>query len=550
MNKIILLLAALWFSIAGNLNAVEWQYSVPTESVSGTRRAYLWLPPDCQRVRGLLVGLQNMLERPVFEDPQIRRACAESGLGIVWIAPLTENNQEKLNQKFGPEAWPTLLQTLNDLAKESGSAEISNAPLLAVAHSAATPFVWGMGAQGPARIIAILPYKGWFTAHGPLDVPVFHVGSEYGEVGGTNWGETYLNDRKALLKMRGENERCLLGEFVDIGAGHFEWNPDAAKIIAMFIKKAVALRVPDSSGRRRGDESLTEKKLETPHVVSYELKPVDPNSGWLIDPEKLGTAEGKPVPAALLKADHKKFFWYFDEELARAVNDFMAAGLAKKPQVIDFVENGKPVPLEKGGMADLHPKFLEDGATFRVEATPLDKSPIARLYGGAEVGHASGPVQFRVSTGALKQTGPATFRVWLGRGGVERQSSPWEPWIMAWQPGNDEFRRADRPGHPWVYIVNKNGKPQTIDFPKIENQKLGTKTLKLKATSDSDLPVQFFIVSGPVELKDDDTIEFLPVPPRSRFPVRVIIGAYQWGRTVEPKLQSAGPVFQEFCIEK
>lgn len=120
---------------------------------------------------------------------------------------------------------------------------------------------------------------------------------------------------------------------------------------------------------------------------------------------------------------------------------------------------------------------------------------------------------------------------------------------MAWHPGNEEFRRSDRPGHPWVYVVNKNGKPQTIDFPKIENQPRSVKTLKLKATSDSVLPVQFFVVSGPAEMKNDDTLEFLPIPPRSKFPVRVIVGAYQWGRTIEPKVQSGGPVFQEFFIE-
>jgi len=42
-----------------------WQYSVPLEK--GTeRRAYLWIPPDCRRVRGVLIGLQNMLERDSF----------------------------------------------------------------------------------------------------------------------------------------------------------------------------------------------------------------------------------------------------------------------------------------------------------------------------------------------------------------------------------------------------------------------------------------------------------------------------------------------------
>jgi hypothetical protein len=87
-----------------------------------------------------------------------------------------------------------------------------------------------------------------------------------------------------------------------------------------------------------------------------------------------------------------------------------------------------------------------------------------------------------------------------------------------WHPGNDDYRCADRPGHPCVYVVNKNGKLQTIDFPKIENQTRGVKTLRLKASTDSGLTVQFFVVSGPAEMKNDDTIEFLSFPPRSKFP--------------------------------
>ena len=531
-GKVLLLSTALYL-VPALAEAAEWQYSVPAEG-SVTRRAYLWVPPDCRHIRGLLVGLQNMLEKPMFQDPEIRRACADSGLGIVWIAPLTENNQEKLRNNFGPEAWPTLQQMLADLAKESGYSEITTAPLLPVAHSAATPFVWGMDNLGAAHIIAILPYKGWFTGHIAPGVPVLHVSSEYGEVGGTNWGETYLNDRKEVLRLRGDGADRLIGEFTDIGAGHFEWNHEAAPIIALFIRKAVAARVPANA------------PLDRP----VELKSVDPKSGWLLDPTKLGETNNQPVAYAKWPGDSTKAFWYFDEEMARAVNDRMAAGLAKKPQVIDFVENGKPASLVQGGMANLHPKFLADGVTFTVEATALDKSPIQKLYGGAAVGHASGPIQFRVSTGALRQTGSNTFRVWLERGGVERQGSPWEPWIMAWQPGDQEYRRADRPGHPWVFVVNKSGLPQAITFPKIQNQKAGAKTLKLKATSSSGLPVQFFVVSGPAEMNGDDTLTFLPVPPRSKFPARVIVGAYQWGRMVEPKIQSAGPIFQEFLIEK
>jgi len=53
-----------------------------------------------------------------------------------------------------------------------------------------------------------------------------------------------------------------------------------------------------------------------------------------------------------------------------------------------------------------------------------------------------------------------------------------------------------------------------------------------------------------VQIKDDDTLQLLPIPPRAKFPVHVRIGAFQWGRSGSNAIQSAGPQVQEFLIEK
>ena len=71
-----------------------YQWSVPVippmpayaATADPDRKAYLWIPPGCTLVRGLVTGLQNMLERPLFEDPVFRQACTDANLGIVWIA--------------------------------------------------------------------------------------------------------------------------------------------------------------------------------------------------------------------------------------------------------------------------------------------------------------------------------------------------------------------------------------------------------------------------------------------------------------------------------
>jgi len=512
-----------------------YQYSVPIGN-DVDHRAYMWIPPDCKHVRGLLIGAQNMQEEPFFEDLVIRKACAESGIGIVWFSP-GDDVGVSLYKTFKPGAADGVQKALADLAKVSGYSEVENAPLLATAHSASTPFVWGMADAFSSRMIAILPLKGWFTGHMTPGIPALHISSEYGEVGGVNWGETYLSDRKQIARLRSEAPDRLIGEAVDIGAGHYEWDSHFAPVIAMFIKKSAQYRLPSN-------EPLTGPVM---------LKAIDPASGWLIDPDKLGTPGGAGSSYKDWTGDPTTGLWYYDKEMAKTVNDYIIANMAKKPQVVDFLDkNGQPIPLITTGVSYLDVTWLPDNASFNVSATYLDKSPTTKLYDGQSVGHSTAPILFKVSTGGIKQTGPNTFRMWMKRGGVVQQGSPWEPTLMAYSEGDSEYRRADRPGHPWLKLVNTTGTPQTITFNKISDVTTKTKQITLSAVSSSGLPVQFFTVSGPVEISDSDNtkLTFQRIPPRSAFPVHVIVGAYQWGRTVAPQIQNGGPVYQEFLIQK
>jgi hypothetical protein len=533
-HRLISWLAILLCAAGVNVFAAEYQWSVPMpQSPTGERRAYLWIPPDCQRVRGLIIGLQNMLEKPMLEDPVIRQAAADAGLGIVWIAPGSEGKGTPLGLDFSPrdEAVTVLQQTLTALAKESGYSEVEFAPLLAVGHSAATPFVWGMGEWNPARVFAIIPIKGWYPAHAPRGVPVFRMAQEWTEWG-ENWGEDWINrERSAALKLRAEGDAALVGEFLDAGAGHFDWTPESAQVVAMFIRKAAHYRLPETA------------PLDQPVV----LKPIEFKSGWLLDAANLGTAMGKPVPAGAGNGDAKNALWYFDRELAEAVNDYATERLAKKPQMIDFIVDGQPAPLVKNGFADLKPQLLDDGVTFKVAATYLEKSPTTNLFNGENIGHAAGPIYFRVGSGGLRQTGPDIFQVAIDRGSVARQGPPWEPWVIAYQPGDAQFCSADRPAHIAIATRLNEGRSQAIDFPKIADQKASTESLKLEANASSGLPVQYFVVSGPVMIDGAD-LKISKLPPRAKFPVRVLVSAYQWGRGGEKKIQSAGPVTQEFFI--
>jgi len=55
--------------------------------------------------------------------------------------------------------------------------------------------------------------------------------------------------------------------------------------------------------------------------------------------------------------------------------------------------------------------------------------------------------------------------------------------------------------------------------------------------------------SGPATI-DGDTLKFTKIPRRAKFPIRVTVSAFQWGRSFDLKIQSAGPVTLEFLITK
>ena len=83
------------------------------------------------------------------------------------------------------------------------------------------------------------------------------------------------------------------------------------------------------------------------------------------------------------------------------------------------------------------------------------------------------------------------------------------------------------------------GTPQAITFPAIPDQQPGAKSVSLLATSDSGLPVDYYVVAGPAEL-DGRRLVLTEIPVSSRYPVKITVVAYQWGRTMEPAYVTEG----------
>ena len=130
-----------------------------------------------------------------------------------------------------------------------------------------------------------------------------------------------------------------------------------------------------------------------------------------------------------------------------------------------------------------------------------------------------------------------------------RRSS--EIWLMASHPGDGEYKRAVQQALLRFPLVNRQGPPQQISFPSLPDMsvkewKAGL-ALPLHASSDAGAPVSYYVREGPAYIRHGKLV-LTSLPKRARLPLKVTIIAWQWGRSIEPKLQSATPVTQTFLI--
>lgn len=75
--------------------------------------------------------------------------------------------------------------------------------------------------------------------------------------------------------------------------------------------------------------------------------------------------------------------------------------------------------------------------------------------------------------------------------------------------------------------------------------KKGTETISLHATSDCGLPVYYYVKEGPAEIEGNKLV-FTRIPPRSKFPLKVTVVAWQYGLAGE--VQTAEPVERSFSF--
>jgi hypothetical protein len=141
-----------------------------------------------------------------------------------------------------------------------------------------------------------------------------------------------------------------------------------------------------------------------------------------------------------------------------------------------------------------------------------------------------------------------TFRIRYD--GLAPASEAARPTFMAFSAGDADYRYTEQVGMlPKGFSGLKNGKTQTITFPPIGNLKARSGPVKLAATSDAGLPVEYYVAHGPAAIAGG-RLSIAELPIRANFPIAVKVVACQFGRGVEPLVQTAQPVEQTIQIEK
>jgi hypothetical protein len=250
----------------------------------------------------------------------------------------------------------------------------------------------------------------------------------------------------------------------------------------------------------------------------------------------------KPAPYEKYSGDPKNAYWFFDKETAFAAMEFAGDRKIRKKQMLTFVQNGKQLPISKQGFVNLQFFPKHDGLTFNIQGDFLSTVPQEFKDAGIPIGHAEDDIKFRIITGPAVQTGPNQFRI-----AFNRSAPGGDVWIQEEHPGNDQYTPAVQPGQIKLPAKIMRGKPQTVTFHKIANQRLNVRQINLLATCNSGLPVNYYVVSGPA-IVSGNILKLTPIPIKSRYPVKITLIAYQWGRMNEPLYQSATPVTRSFYI--
>ena len=535
MNKYFLVVLLSLFMQTTRVAAAPWQWSVEikeliSEETNAHPSAYLWIPENCKQVRAVIIGQHNMTEETIFEHPEFRKNMGKLGIAEIWITPGIDQRWDVT--KGTQQIFETMMKNLSEI---SGYTELEFAPVIPIGHSAMATYPWNFAAWNPERTLAVL------SIHG--DSPRTHL-TGYGRAN-LDWGTRTIEGIPSLMVMgedewwedrlitsfdyRREYPNAPLSFLADAGHGHFDISDELIDYLSLFLKKTVEYRLPEHSS------------LDAP----IQLIPVEAKNGWLADrwrKNEKPTAEAASYDK--YKGDKNHAFWYFDKEMADATEKYYANERGKTEQYIGFEQKGKLITFNPKSHVRMFPSFQPeaDGVTFHLKAVYTDT-----LRNEYSKEHSTHPIRMSRICGPVEVVNDTTFTVRFYRMGLDNPKRTGGICLMASVKQDHKYRSAVQQVEIRIPYRNKEGIPQRIIFPKLSDVKASVKEISLNGTADSGLPVYYYVKEGPAEIKGDKLV-LTKIPPRAKFPVKVTVVAWQYGRSGEPKVQTAEAVEQSFYI--
>ncbi len=528
INYILLFFSFLGFSSYSQV----WQWSVKLNSsiskeTNDHPQAYLWIPENCKQVRGVVFTQHNMIEEGMLENPYFRKVMTELGFAEVWVTPLisqtydvTKNEDKIIDEMF------------TSLAAVSGYKELAYAPIIPMGHSAMASFPWNFAAFNPERTLSLVSIHGdtpqtnltgsgrpnpdWGNRN--IDgIPSLFIMGEY------EWMEARIAPAYKYIE---KHPQSVITLFADAGHGHFDYSEMMVKYVADYIRKVANERFPKNM----------------PLNDFAKLKKVKPSSGWLMDKWRKDTIpKFSATTYKDFKGDRYTASWVFDKQIVLETERFYAAARGKIKQYIGYKQNA--VVLEpKKAHANYNLDFmpLEDGISFHLNAFFADSTKMKTISN-----HAKTALSIDRICGPVKKINDSTFQIKFDKLGFNNTKRSNDIWLLAHNNGDEKYKSAVQQLDLRFPLFNKEGNPQSIDFPEIKDVSQTIKKVELKAKSSVGANVSYYVKEGPAII-EGNILNFTQIPPRTKFPVKVTIVAWQYG--IADKLQSAVPVEQSFYI--
>lgn len=511
--------------LLGNLAAgAVFQYSLAVETKKGERDAFLWVPHEAPKVRGLVLGGMTLMEREFAKDAVIRKACAEAGVGILFL-------------KTGLGSVD-VQAVLDRFAKHTGHGEISTAPLFFIGHSAGGPQARDCARRWHERCFGLFQFRGLGPGGEepvPPGVPALMIVGQFDEFGKIGRSaedvENWEKDRDYMTQYRRLHPANLGSFLVEPGAGHFAWSERCAAYLAKFIVRAAEARIPEDFPRQP-------------------LRAIDPASGHLTDLHGIRRPGHPPAAYAEYAGDKSRAAWHFDKEMAEATLAFHE-GIGRADQFLRWNDDHWVQSGARNFLTDV--EWVGDGRTFEVSPAYAKTYPgphkgRGSVWGkaGQPVGASGAPIRVRPVSGPLVAAGRHRLR--FRYDALAPATETRRVTFLAYSPGDAKHRYAERVGmFMEKHYLCEEGRPQSLTFQTIGALRPDSPPVKLRATSDAGLPVEFHVAYGPAVIRDGH-LHLAEIPVRAKFPLELKVVAYQFGRGLPPKVQRAVPVSQTLPI--